>query len=250
MVAPYLAAVQSALSAERLRRYQQPQGGDFETIVAYLWNCQLCETLYQSLGSLEIVLRNCLHDTLTAHFSSDHWYDLPGILLQNELDQIHAARAKIRKAKKAELRLGLDPITPGRVVANLTFGFWTSILDSAYGESNRGPRFWNRSDNLLVNVFPHADIYYRSYRSRLHGRFNDLRLLRNRVSHYEPILNGIQFSANRQVSIVDLHDQIIESIGWMNPTFQSTVEEFDRFRHVYAYGRRSIRNRLRNHLGT
>jgi hypothetical protein len=82
----------------------------------------------------------------------------------------------------------------------------------------------------------------------VHRRFNDLRILRNRVFHYEPIYGGVEFSNNRLESLSDLHDHIIDSIGWASPTFQDTVKAFDRFPHVYTYGRRGIRRRLRKHL--
>lgn len=190
-----------------------------------------------------------MHDTLTAYCGRADWYDVSGLLLNNEKDQIDGAKDKIRKAKRSEIHKGIDPVIPGRVIANLTFGFWTSLLDSGYGDSPKGPQFWSSTNNLLATAFPHAASYYTQHRSRLHRRFNDLRILRNRIFHYEPILNGVTFPNNRQVSLTDLHDQIIECIGWMSPTFQDTVKAFDRFAHVHNYGRRVIRRRLRRHLG-
>lgn len=255
MVAAYVGDLRRALSSGRLERYRPKGGDDLAMAAHYVWNMELCRELYQPLGALEVVLRNAVHETLRRHYGMDDWYDHGGAnpkapaLLKNEEQSVDTAKKEIRRDKKREIAQGIDPVTPGRVIAALRFGFWTSLLDSAYGTSPKGPQFWTPTNGLLTQVLPHAGTYYTEHRGRVHRRFNDLRILRNRVFHYEPICYGIALEGGRFVPLTDLHTQLIEAIGWASPTLQRTVQHFDRFIHIHQHGQRAIRNQLRRHLG-
>ena len=62
----------------------------------------------------------------------------------------------------------------GRVIAELPLGFWSSLLGNDY---NR--RLWQP---CLRTAFDGP-----VRRTHLHAELNDLRLLRNRIAHHEPI---------------------------------------------------------------
>jgi hypothetical protein len=61
-------------------------------------------------------------------------------------------------AAVARLRRKGKPIVPGRVVAELTFGFWTNLLDVRY---ERGQILW---PTLLSATFPHLRTVQRTRR--------------------------------------------------------------------------------------
>jgi hypothetical protein len=63
-------------------------------------------------------------------------------------------------------------LSPARMAP--PFGFWWSLLSDEY---NR--RLWQPA---LIHAF-HGPVRRRT----LHGELNDLRLLRNRIAHHEPI---------------------------------------------------------------
>ncbi|HEY7032003.1 MAG TPA: hypothetical protein VH482_11770 [Thermomicrobiales bacterium] len=249
----YLAEIEAALSSGRLAPYRPPGGDDMAMITTYFWNMELCQALYTCLGSLEVIMQNGIHAALAIYAGRPDWYDA-GLLLGFEQDAIDEAKREIRKAKRAEIARGIDPVTPGRVVAALRFGFWTSILDAGYGNSPKGPQFWTSTNGLLATAFPHAPMYYSQHRGRLHHRVNNLRLLRNRVFHYEPIWNGVLLPSSQSgqpaqiVPLAQLHTEIIEVIGWVNPVAQRTASALDPFPHVIRYGRRDVRRKLRKHL--
>lgn len=153
-VSQYVAALRRALSSDRLDAYRPQEGDDLAMIATYFWNVALCQALYPSLGALEVAMRNGIHDALRARFGRDDWYDIEGVLLPAEVKRVERAKKKIRDAKRDEIVADHDPATPGRVVASLTFGDWTSLLDAGYGGSPKGPQFWAPTTGLLAAVFP------------------------------------------------------------------------------------------------
>lgn len=57
MVSKFLTDLQPTISAARFQRYQSSTSDDVETIVNYMWNMALAETLHCSLNAVEIALR-------------------------------------------------------------------------------------------------------------------------------------------------------------------------------------------------
>ena len=247
MVASFYDELERSVSIERLAPYQPANGDQLETAVNYFLNIALCQALYPSLNMLEVATRNSLHAFLSVHFNRPDWYDEPHFLQRRELVDLAQAKRNIRRIH--------NPFEPGHVVAALNFGFWVSLLDSLYGEDPTGPQLWGAfpSPNLAL-VFPLAPPSHLSYRRRLHGRLDDMRLIRNRISHYEPIWQGMRLPSRRKKTpprIVlprDLHAELIETIGWINPTMRNTMDSLDLFPLVEQRGADMIQKRLRRQL--
>jgi hypothetical protein len=197
---------------------------------------------------LEVVMRNGIHNTLTAHFGQPDWYDRPGLVQRREARAVANAKQDIRDAGKA--------VIPGRVVAASSFGFWTSLLDGLYGNNATGPQLWvSPNSPLLASAFPHAPTSHRPYRGRIHARFDDIRLLRNRVFHYEPVWEGVVLPSRRRgqparlVPLADLYADIVDSIGWVSPVLQATARHMDSFLDVHQNGYARIEAEMRKHPG-
>lgn len=236
MVAPYVADLETTLSPDRLRAYRPLGGDDLAMVTTHFWNTSLCQSLYASLGAIEVALRNGIHNALSAHYSRPDWYDIHDLLLHWEAVAIGKAKAEIRDAKRAEIAQGINPVTSARVVAALSFGFWTSLLSSDYGNSPKGPRFWAGSPSpLLAIALPHVPVADQ-YRGRAHRRFDELRKLRNRVFHYEPVWN--------RPALLAEHAEIIDAIGWASPMLQATVVRLDRFPDEHRLGYQKSRSRI------
>ncbi len=117
--------LEEALSLERFGRYLAWAEGDrARALDLYTLNTRLSEALYTPLQMLEVVLRNRIHAVLSVSVQP-RWFEVPGFLAvphQNEqVVEVLAALARERK----------EP-TPGRVVAALTFSFWTTMLGTSY----------------------------------------------------------------------------------------------------------------------
>jgi hypothetical protein len=247
VVTTYIADLAGVLSVDRLTTYRPAGGDDLAMVVTYFWNVALRQALYGSLGDVEVAIRNGIHRSLSTHFGRDDWYAVAGVLqLREQRDVANATKAIIAAGK---------PVVPGRIIAALHFGFWTSLLDTAYGDSPKGPQLWTVTNRLLAQAVPHAPSYYQNHRGRVYVRVDTLRRLRNRVFHHEPVWNGIEIPSRRKgqpprlISLADVYAQIIDTIGWVSPTLMATTAHLDPFPVVYAGGYADLEAKLRRHLG-
>jgi hypothetical protein len=114
-----------------------------------------------------------------------------------------------------ELRRRNHSATPGRLVAEIKFGFWVGLLGQKYDAT-----LWRKA---LFRAFLAKG---GKPRSLIHRRFNTLRLFRNRVAHHEPIFH-------RQ--LIQIHDEIIEAIGWMCRETAAWAHHHSRFNEVSTH---------------
>lgn len=166
--------IEQRLSVERLGAYRAAAGGDVDQAIRlYEWNSALAGAFFEILGHFEVVVRNALHSQLTVWHSAagrpGEWYDDPANILDDHRhDEIAIARDRLRKAGKTE--------TPGRVVAELNFGFWRFLLDKRYQ-----PILWAQA---LRHAFPNLTPQTRRSVYRPVVQLNELR---NRIAHHEPV---------------------------------------------------------------
>jgi len=123
------------------------------------------------LQILEITLRNSLHSAITESYQTERWFEL-SFLHERERGQFNQAKGSLRNEKKT--------MEAGRIIAELSFGFWTSLFDVRY-EHNQ--ILWPK---LLKPTFPYLPKGQRT-RAFLSRELNRIRFLRNRVFHHEPI---------------------------------------------------------------
>ena len=198
-------------SPQRLEAYRRVGDDDLETLTRYVWNISLCEAFYPTLQNMEIGLRNGLNQSLTAHFGDPLWFQrTPSVLDGRGQRAITEAEQNLLRQQR--------PVEPGRVVAELNFGFWTSLFATRYERV-----FWNRPA-IYRTAFPNLPTRQRT-RSVLARRFNDVRLFRNRVFHHEPILYARPLHN---------HTLIVEAMDWLNPTLQEINQSINRFSEVHS----------------
>jgi hypothetical protein len=221
VVVSLVRALEDTVSRERLEAYRPVGAGDLDMVVNYFWNIELSEALYPSLQAFEIALRNRVHGALAEHFGTEHWFD-HGILLDWQEETLQEA--------KRELTLHRKPHEPGRIVAELSFGFWSSMFNSPYEE----PIWYSDGAVALERVFPHVPRAIRT-RRKISRRIERIRRLRNRVFHYEPIWN--------KQDLGQRHQQIIEALHWISPEKGRMVALSDRFEAVLD-GREEIEKKV------
>lgn len=208
-----LAAAIRGLSEARLEAYRTSPDEPLDAVLGrYRWNAALSMALHPALGLLEVTLRNTLHRAIVGECGTETWYDLiPGKLASWEQKSIILAKDELRKKQKPE--------QADRVVAELNLGFWVSLLSTSYEQ-----QFWPK---LLKSAFPYLPRSIRT-RAMVSGRFQEIRRLRNRVSHHEPIY--------RSKNLLQQYSNIEEAIGWMVPPLVTLLPIGEDFRVIFARG--------------
>jgi len=199
-----LARLEKYLSPERLAAYYGLARGDkWVAIRLYERNTELSEALYGVIQGLEVALRNAIHNVMTTRAGSPAWYDsIP--FEEDEREAIGEAKRKIAERPA--------PVTPGRVIADLTFGFWVKLFTGSYEKSLWVP--------TLRKIFP-----LMVGRKLLHGRLVELKTLRNRIAHHERIVER---------DLLKDYASIIETIGWLSPDVQRWVSATNCFNERFG----------------
>lgn len=204
MNAPFSAWMRKAFSDPRLDAYAQATNGDCATAERlYWWNVEISGAFYGPLHCLEVALRNALHDKLRAAYARDDWW-AAAPLQPHGLQMITDARAKY--ARRGSRLASADDI-----VAELPFGFWTSLL-SNNRHSQYDRRLWVP---CLHRAFPH----FRGRRRDLHDNLEAMRLLRNRIMHHEPIHHR---------DLAADHRKIYQLISYIDATAAKEASAMDR----------------------
>lgn len=240
MVAAFVDSLRRPISSVRLESYRPVNGTDLDMLATYLWNIELSEALYPTLEALEISFRNAVHEAASIEYDSEYWFDQPGVLLSWQREQIADARADLTAKGKAA--------TDGRIVAAVTFGFWTSLLNSpferAVGPGSRNRLAWYDNNyqptHLNLLVFPSIP-HSQNTRAKLFDRFRSARDLRNRVFHHEPI--WVRSNLARE------YRRIQETIEWISPEMKQLVSFCDRFGDINGDARDRIEDEVRAIFG-
>jgi len=198
-----------SISKTRLDEYSKIlKTQDKKTIFTYyILNSEIAKSLYIPLQNLEVALRNSIHNTLTAYYKTEHWYDIGDFLLHNELKKITEAKSKITRAKKE--------LTADRIISELSFGFWTSLFSKTYDQ-----KIWNKHTK---QIFPNMLKKDRNRRV-LSSKINTIRYFRNRIFHFEQIFN--------KQNLPQVHQDIFEIIKWLNISLFEITTELDEFNDI------------------
>lgn len=108
-------------SSKRMERYFALYPNNEERAIQhYECNLMLSESLYVSLSVLEVTLRNALCRELKTMTNQEDWYSI--IPLTPSLNNLERY---INEATQ-HIRTRHEQITPSKIIAELTFGFWVS----------------------------------------------------------------------------------------------------------------------------
>jgi hypothetical protein len=215
----------TSISAQRLDIYRSKNSTDLEVLTYCLFNTAVSESFYSPLQFLEVGLRNAMHDALTFSNNNPRWYKLPFMCDQCKSD--------IEEAENKLTADGKDANDPGRVVAELKFGFWARLFNKHYQIP-----LWNNKA-FLIRTFPYAKSQER-LRHKLAARIDLIRRFRNRIFHHERILG---------YDLHKYHGDITEIIGWISSDLVIANNAVDRFKGVFSGDFfRTLKRGLRPHV--
>ena len=201
-------ALKPSLSVERLESYRLKGDSESDLLLRYHWNLYLGESLYPTLQNIEIAFRNNLHNALCRQYGEFWMWNNPPLSRDDDREQISKAERNLLSNGK--------PADPPRMVAELTFGFWTRLLDRRYERV-----LWPQ---LLGQVFPHLPAKV-GRRDLISPHFEAIRDLRNRVSHHEPIW---------KLNLIVEHRELLNALYWLDPTLEALTRSQDRFPQVHT----------------
>ena len=206
-------ALSDLLTAERLGSYLRWSGGDMEAaFTLYEWNMTASAAVMHTTGMVEVVVRNSMDRALqdmaqVRGWSS--WFD------RAPLDQ--RGRADIRKARERATRFGSQPEVHGKVVAELTLGFWRYLAASRYLTA-----LWTPA---LFESFGSGPADKLQQQRQVDRHLKNLLLVRNRAAHHEPI--------HRRDLLRDL-EAAVEVTSWVDPSAGAWVADLSTIAEVVA----------------
>jgi hypothetical protein len=189
----------NSIPSGRLKPYFDECGRNpYLTLMLYDWNSKASAAMYETLGHFEIMLRNRLDAVLVSRHtyltrSGDWLDDAHGEFTAKATEAIEAARD--RAGENARNRGGLPAMARGHVLAELTLSFWRRLLDERY-ESVHGSAVMRAFPSLKRLGAPASNM------GNLRQLVEPLYVLRNRISHHEPIWK-IDLTA-READAIDL----------------------------------------------
>lgn len=172
-----ISTLEHLVSAPRFETYLGHYRGNHHLASRlYAWNIEISAAFWGPLSILEVALRNAMHDAL-AKGRVEAWWELPSTRL---LDSHRA----ILEDTIGKLGRKITSPTPGQIVAALPFGFWTRLLDKGIPRDpllSYETAFWQPR---LIKAFPEG---VNLKRKVLFADLTQIREMRNRIAHHEPI---------------------------------------------------------------
>jgi hypothetical protein len=190
------------LSQPRLNRYKSEVGGDLQlALKLYAWNLRISAAFLESIHYFEVALRNMVDRKLTS-WAADlsgtstgiSWYSNPVVPLSDK------SQGKVKIAIKSATNDGKQPEVHDKVIAELSLGFWWSLLAESYNDTLWSP--------CLRYAFASGSIR----RQRLHDAVDDIRKLRNRIAHHEPIFGNDLVETYR--NLLDTAERLSPRLAW------------------------------------
>jgi hypothetical protein len=210
-------------SYSRVSRYVKAANGDKQKAQRmYYANARIAQSFQPLLSFFEVILRNQLHYALAAYFGDVQWLinQKAGFMSDSSLTHTVKKTKKVvvndflkKEVERSERALVIKKrnVTAGRVIAELNLGFWNSLYETHHYALLKG---------VPCQIFKNLPPGYG--RKEVNSTIQEIRTLRNRVSHNEPLcFNGRAFD---MAYVKVLYGKICDFLGWINPDIMVSLE--------------------------
>lgn len=218
--------IDSWLGVARFQRYIDECGGDRARALAlYEWNVEAGQVLMHDIAHFEVALRNAYVIAISAAWPHyPHWLlhaESPAVIpiwrtkLVNGIKRGSDVNYRTRKSVDDAIRkCGYRHANPGKVIAELTFGFWRQLTTKAMEKSVWVP--------YLHKAFPRG-----TSRSRVDAQITAVNMLRNRIAHHEPL-----FTSTADPSII--HADMMDCLLLLSPDVHAHVSQTSKVSQTLA----------------
>lgn len=204
----------NVLSAPRFATYLRYADNDrTRALNLYQWNLQVSSALLVPLHVLEVALRNAIVDAIeTVHGGTWPWTQGFRRSLPDPKPPAYNPARDLSKCASQQP-------TAGKVVAELKFAFWESMLTKRHQA-----RLWDKN---FFHVFPDAPrgVTSAQRRAELRVDVEEIRKLRNRIAHHEPIFPR---------ALQEDFDRILRCIRWRNAAAATWVRDIETVQALLA----------------
>lgn len=223
---PSLPAIQAALSAPRFQPYLDAAGQNPQlALELYEWNVELSAAFWEVIAVTEVVTRNAMHDQLTGVYGV-HWYDDAAVLDDRSLRVIREAKSNARRGLPKSA-----PLSPGKVVSEMSFGAWVALLDQG-GDSTAKGRRLRYHDTLWLPALQHAFPGGPGHQKKTNRGLRTVQRLRNRIGHHEKIFN--EPFKDTKLALPALHAHCLDVTAWASPDAKAWIAASSRVVAVLA----------------
>lgn len=210
-------------SYSRVSRYVRAANGDKKKAQRmYYANARIAQSFLPLLSFFEVILRNQLHYALAAHFGDVKWLisqktgfmSDPRLIYKEKktgkMKKNDFLKSEVRRSEKVLQDQGKN-ITAGRIIAELNFGFWNSLYETHHYKLLKG---------VPCQIFESLPTGYG--RKEVNEIIQEIRQLRNRVSHNEPLcFNNRSFD---MTYAKDMYAKISDFLSWINPKIMTSLQ--------------------------
>jgi len=213
--------IQKYISSERLRKYEKVCHNDQQkSLKLYQTNLRLSQAFYSMLSLFEVILRNAINEELTSHFDDTNWLrtQQTGFMDHHSLQQRGRDGYLKQMVSKSFRELG-PYANQGKIIADLTFGFWVAFFDVKHY------RILGGKPIQIFKALP-SEIN----RNNIHTRLKKVRDFRNRVYHNEPIIYKKDEDGNPTFNLTEANEifEIIKDFyKWLELDFKKWTKRIN-----------------------
>ena len=219
-------------SISRVSRYQKAAKGNKKKAMAmYYANARVAQAFQPLISFFEVVLRNQLHYALAHHFNDVQWLvnQKSGFMSDSSLTHTvkKTGKVKVNDFLKSEVERSEKTligkkrnVTAGSVIAELNFGFWNSLYETHHYALLKG---------IPCTIF--KTLPAGVGRKEVNQMVKQIRDLRNRISHNEPLCFNNKVFDMTYAS--DMYVMIRDFLNWIDPQIVTSLCK-ERLDHVEA----------------
>lgn len=210
-------------SNARVSRFVKAANGDRRKAQKmYYANARVAQSFQPLLSFFEVILRNQLHYALAAHFNDVQWLinQKTGFMSDPSLTHPVKKTGKVmvndflkKEVERSERTLigKKRNVTAGRVIAELNLGFWNSLYETHHYALLKG---------VPCKIFKSLPTGYG--RKEVNNAIQEIRTLRNRVSHNEPLC--FSNKAYDMTYAKEMYGKINDFLSWINPDIMVSLK--------------------------
>lgn len=203
-------AVTIVISSPRISTYEDATGGkktdSLDALNLYAWNADVSGALLVPLHICEVAIRNAVTEAIEKVYG-DQWPWSVGF------ERSLPNPSRIFSPKRDLINARSNQPTAGKVIPELKFAFWQSIFTSRHDQRLWSPYF----DSIFPNMDTSKSIQER--RKLIYDELEQVRRLRNRIAHHEPIFNR---------NLTDDYQKILSLISYRCPVTAAWLNERQR----------------------